>query len=82
MPAVEWRRPEEIWTNQAEGQRAVMMKDYARPGDVKPGILNDMWLLGTFSAMGLNPELLRNLIIHDGLEYGFAVFQFFKNGFW
>ena len=32
------------------------------------------WLLGTFSTMGMNPELLKNLIVHDGLKYGFAVF--------
>jgi hypothetical protein len=43
-------------------------------GDVKQGILNDQWLLGTFSTMGMNPELLKNLIVHDGLKYGFAVF--------
>jgi len=24
--------------------------------------------------MGMNPELLKNLIVHDGLKYGFAVF--------
>ena len=29
-----------------------------------------------------NSELLQNLIYHDGIKYGFAVFQFFKNGRW
>jgi hypothetical protein len=32
--------------------------------------------------MGMNPELLLNLIFHDGIKFGFAVFRFFKNGFW
>jgi len=44
--------------------------------------LADQWLLGTFSTMGMNPQLLKNLIVHDGIKSGFAVFQFFKNGRW
>ncbi len=78
IPVVEWRRPHEIFTN----DDPCLMRDPNIPGDVKQGILNDQWLLGTFSTMGMNPELLKNLIVHDGLKYGFAVFQFFKNGRW
>jgi calpain, invertebrate len=70
IPNVEWKRPHEIFTS----DEPVMMKDPDAPGDVKQGILNDTWLLGTFSAMGLNPELLKNLIVHDGIKFGFAVF--------
>lgn len=70
IPVVEWRRPHEIFTN----EDPYLMRDYSVPGDVKQGILNDQWLLGTFSTMGMNPELLKNLIVHDGLKYGFAVF--------
>jgi len=75
---VEWRRPHEIFTS----DEPLMMKSFDYPGDVKAGILNDQWLLGTFSTMGMNPELLKNLIVHDGIKSGFAVFQFFKNGRW
>lgn len=32
--------------------------------------------------LSTHPDLLQNLIVHDGIEYGFAVFQFFKNGKW
>lgn len=78
MPVVEWRRPHEIYPN----DDPYLMKDYNFPGEVKAGALADQWLLGTFSTMGMNPELLKNLIVHDGLKYGFAVFQFFKNGRW
>jgi len=70
IPVVEWRRPHEIYTNDDPH----LMKDYNVPGDVKSGILADNWLLGTFSTMGMNPELLKNLIVHDGLKSGFAVF--------
>ena len=52
------------------------------PGDVKQGILGDCWLLGSFLILSTHPDLLKNLIVYDGLEYGFAVFQFFKNGRW
>ena len=78
IPVVEWRRPHEIFTS----DEPFMMKDYSNPGDVKQGILNDQWLLGSFATMGINPELLKNLIVHDGIKDGFAVFQFFKNGRW
>ena len=52
------------------------------PGDVKQGILGDCWLLGSFLILSTHPDLLNNLIVYDGLEFGFAVFQFFKNGRW
>lgn len=32
--------------------------------------------------MSTNPDLLKNLIVYDGIKHGFAVFQFFKNGKW
>lgn len=59
-----------------------MIKDGFAPGDVKQGALGDCWLLGSFLILSTHPELLRNMIVHDGIEYGFAVFQFFKNGKW
>lgn len=75
---VEWKRPHEIFST----DDPVLMKDYLVPGDAKQGVLNDQWLLGSFSTLAMNPELLKNLIVHDGLKFGFAVFQFFKNGRW
>jgi len=59
-----------------------MIKDGAAPGDVKQGILGDCFLLGSFLVLATHPELLKNLIVYDGIEHGFAVFQFFKNGKW
>ena len=44
--------------------------------------MGDCWLLGSFLILSTHPDLLKNLIVYDGLEYGFAVFQFFKNGRW
>ncbi len=69
MPMVEWRRPEEI-----APEEAAMIKDGTSPGDIKQGILGDCWLLGSFLVLSTHPELLQNLIVHDGLEHGFAVF--------
>lgn len=52
-----------------------MMKDDFCPRDVKQGILGDCWLLGSFCLLATNPELLKNLIVYDGIEEeGFAVF--------
>lgn len=78
-PNVEWKRPDEIYNG--EGQ-AMMMKDGFSPGDVKQGELGDCWLLGAFLTLATNPELLQNLIYHDGMQFGYAVFRFFKNGRW
>jgi hypothetical protein len=38
--------------------------------------------LGSLLICGTNPELLTNLLFYDGIQYGFAVFRFFKNGRW
>ena len=59
-----------------------MFKDGPAPKDVKQGILGDCWVLGSVVLLSMHQELLRNLLVHDGLEHGFAVFQFFKNGKW
>ena len=59
-----------------------MLKDGVQPGDVKQGTLGDCWLLGALITLSTHPDLLKNLIVYDGIEYGFAVFQFFKNGRW
>lgn len=59
-----------------------MMKDGVAPGDVKQGSLGDCYLLGAFVTLSTHPDLLKNLIVYDGIEHGFAVFQFFKNGKW
>ena len=75
-PVVEWRRPQEI------ADEPEMIRGGFEPGDVKQGTLGDCWLLGTLMTLGTKPELLQNLIVYDGIEHGFAVFQFFKNGEW
>jgi hypothetical protein len=59
-----------------------MFKDKNNPGDIKQGVLGDCWFLGSLLIQSTNPELLNNLIVYDGIAYGFAVFQFFKNGRW
>lgn len=68
-PEVEWKRPHEIAPDDA-----VLIKDGTAPGDVKQGLLGDCWLLSSFLTLSTNPQLLKNLIVYDGLEYGFAVF--------
>ena len=78
-PNVEWKRPHEIYTGEG---KPMMMKEGLTPGDVKQGALGDCWLLGSFLCLATNPEMLANLIVHDGIEFGYAVFQFFKNGRW
>ena len=77
MPLVEWRRPQEIAPDEA-----VMIKSGVSAGDIKQGTLGDCWLLGSFLILSTHPEMLKNLFVYDGIEYGFAVFQFFKNGKW
>jgi calpain len=59
-----------------------MFQDSMSPGDIKQGVLGDCWLLGSLLIQSTNPDLLKNLIVYDGIEHGFAVFQFFKNGRW
>ena len=75
-PEYQWVRPEDI------SEAPKLLVDGIAPGDVKQGALGDCWLLGAFSCLATNPQLLRNLIVFDGMEYGFCVFQFFKNGEW
>jgi hypothetical protein len=79
MPAVEWKRPQEILP---ENEEPRMYRDSMSPGDIKQGALGDCWFLGSLLIQSTNPELLNNLIVYDGIQYGFAVFQFFKNGKW
>ena len=38
--------------------------------------------MGAFLTLATNPELLSNLIYHDGIEFGYSVFRFFKDGLW
>jgi hypothetical protein len=80
-PVVEWMRPEEALKSGNEDE-IKMVSQGMRPGDVKQGTLGDCWLLGAFLCLATHPELLQNLIVKDGIKYGFAVFQFFKNGEW
>ena len=77
MPQVEWKRPQEI-----AAEEPLMSRDEMSPGDIKQGILGDCWFLGSLLVQSTNPELLKNLIVYNGIQYGFAVFQFFKNGRW
>jgi len=39
-------------------------------------------MIGALCTLAVRKDLLANLIVHDGMEHGFAVFQFFKNGKW
>ena len=73
---VEWKRPQEINSNPQ------LVMDGISPGDVVQGILGDCWLLGCFCCMATRSELLHDLILYDGLEYGVVVIQFFKDGVW
>ena len=73
---VEWKRPQEISNN------AQFVIDGMTPGDVIQGILGDCWLLGSFCCMATRAELLNDLVAYNGMEYGVAIFQFFKNGVW
>ncbi len=59
-----------------------MFVDGIAPGDIKQGELGDCWVLGSIAALGVYPELLQNLILKEDLDYGFCIFQFFKNGEW
>lgn len=81
MPIVEWKRPKEIYSP-IQDEEPVMMKDGFNPGDVKQGELGDCWLLGAMMLLSTNPEMLQNLIYYNGIDQGFAVFRFFKNGRW
>lgn len=81
MSIVEWKRPKQIFTPIAD-EEALMMKDLNNPGDVKQGELGDCWLLGAMMLLATNPDMLHNLIYADGIEIGYAVFRFFKNGSW
>ena len=69
MPLVEWKRPEEI-----APEEPMMIKDGFSPGDVKQGNLGDCWMLGSLLILSTHPDLLQNLIVYDGIQYGFAVF--------
>jgi len=51
-----------------------MIVDGIEPADVKQGILGDCWFLGSFMLLAMNPHLLQNLIVYDGIKSGFAVF--------
>jgi Calpain family cysteine protease len=68
IPPVEWKRPIEI------SDEPVMMRDNTNPGDVKQGALGDCYFIESVMTLSVHPELLKNLIVYDGLEYGFAVF--------
>ena len=59
-----------------------MIKEGVSAGDIKQGNLGDCWFLGSLLVLSTHPDLLQNLIVYDGIQYGFAVFQFFKNGKW
>jgi hypothetical protein len=52
------------------------------PGDIVQGVLGDCWVLGALCCLATRVDLLENLITFDGLEYGFVIVQFFKNGVW
>ena len=72
MGPVEWKRPQEIVNNDNEEPK--MYRDAMNPGDIKMGLLGDCWFMGSLLIQSTNPELLNNLIVYDGIQYGFAVF--------
>ena len=76
---IDWKRPQEIYTGEGGPH---MIKDGLSPGDVKQGELGDCWLLGSFLCLACKPELLQNLIYYDGIQFGYSVFRFFKDGEW
>jgi hypothetical protein len=59
-----------------------MVVEGMNPGDIEQGCLGDCWLLGALSCLATRVDLLQNLITFDGMQYGFVVVQFFKNGEW
>jgi len=76
VPIVDWKRPHEIATNPQ------LVVDGMTPGDIMQGILGDCWLLGAFCCLSTRSDLLKNLIVYDGMKYGVIIIQFFKNGVW
>jgi len=76
IPFVEWKRPQEI------SSKAQFVVDGMTPGDVVQGIAGNCWLLSSFCCLATRIELLNNLIIYNGMEYGVVVLQFFKDGEW
>jgi hypothetical protein len=61
---IEWLRPQDICAEPVlipEGKV-----------DCKQGALGDCWLLG--AMLSLSPKNLQNLVLFDGLEYGFVIF--------
>lgn len=75
-PFVEWKRPQEI------ASKPQFVVDDMTPGDIIQGVVGDCWLLGSFCCLATRVELLNNLIVYNGMEYGVVVLQFFKNGEW
>jgi hypothetical protein len=63
MPQVQWLRPQDI---APEGEAFMCRDDYS-PGDIKQGILGDCWFLGSLLVQSTNPELLKNLIVYNGI---------------
>ena len=64
-----------------------LFKDGIGSGNVVPGQLNDVWLLGALAAAANHPaQLVRNLVVSetdDGfLRSGVITFQFYKDGDW
>lgn len=78
-PMVQWMRPQEAVK---EEEHVALIKGGATPGDVKQGILGDCWFLGALCVLATRPELLENLFYYNGIQHGFCVFRFFKNGEW
>jgi len=65
----------------------ILFKDGIGAGDVVPGQLNDIWLLGAMAAAANHPaQLIRNLVVsetdEDFVDSGVITFQFYKDGDW
>ncbi len=81
---IQWMRPQEMSTSKDgdDKPKVCLIEDGSEPGDVKQGDLGDCWFLGALCCLATRKDLLQNLFVYDGMEHGFVVFQFFKNGEW
>ena len=76
IDTIDWKRPQEI------NEGAQLIIDGTTAGDIKQGLLGDCFFLSALGTISINQEFLKNLIVRDGMKYGYMVFQFFINGEW
>ena len=76
IDTIDWKRPHEI------NEKAELMIEGATSGDIKQGSIGDCYFLSALATISINQEFLKNLIVRNGMKYGYMVFQFFINGEW